>query len=387
MNANASSSPGEDRPGESPQRATPMAGPADPSPRAGSAPRERSTPPRSGGKLLATIALLVALVALAGAVYSWQRAERIVRQAALNWHEIGERVGQLEQQGKIGQEQVRDLIGRVAVQENKLGETTEQQGQLERLYRNFATDALDSVLADVEVAVSIASQQLQVAGNVQAALAALQDAENSLRRADAQAVAGLQRLVARDVERLRGVPQVDLGAMSLRLDGLMGSLGEFPMLVGAQSPAPAADTPAAASVTAEPVAPTTTLERIKLSSLGAWEYVKGELGSLIRVNRVDDPNAVMLAPDQQFFIRENLRLSLLSARLALLARDDRVLHSDLGHAIDWLKRYYDVNQRPVANAIEALKQIQSSRIAADLPSLSETLGAVRAQRASREGAR
>ena len=387
MNANDSTGPDPERPESALTKSAPPAAGQETQPRAatgGGPVRPAAKGARGGGRAWALTALVVALIALGGAVYSWQRAERMVRQAALNWHEIGERVGQLEQQGRLGQDQVRDLIGRVAVQESKLGETTEQQSQLERLYRNFAADALDSVLADVEVAVSIASQQLQVAGNVQAALSALQDAENGLRRADSQAVAGLQRLVARDIERLRGVPQVDLGAMSSRLDGLIGSLGEFPMLVGPQSPERAPEPPVEVVAEAEP---TGTLERIKRSGLGAWAYVKDELGSLIRVNRVDDPNAVMLAPDQQFFIKENLRLSLLSARLALLARDDRVLQNDVAHAIDWLNRYYDAQQRSVANAIDSLKQMQSSRIAAGLPSLSETLSAVRAQRAAREGAR
>jgi len=339
--------------------------------------------PRGGGRVLGTIALLLSIVALAASVYAWQRSERVVREAARRWQDAEMRVSQLDQQFKLAQDQSRELIGRSAVQESKLGEMSEQQAQLERLYKNFAADTLDSVLADTEVAVSVASQQLQVAGNVQAALAALQDADNNLKRADPQAVATVQRLLARDIDRLRAVPQIDISALSLRLDSIMASLDQLPMLAGATPPG----RPDEAAPLPEPAEAGSTLDRLADSGRRGWNSLKNELLQLIRVNRIDDPQAVLLAPEQQYFVRENLRLSLLSARLALLARNDVVLHSDLTHATDWLTRFYDGQSKAVANVLDSLKQIQQSRITTDLPSLADTLTAVRAQRAAREATR
>ncbi|MFT4101288.1 MAG: uroporphyrinogen-III C-methyltransferase [Burkholderiaceae bacterium] len=336
-----------------------------------------------GGRALGWIALLLAIAALAASIYAWQRSERVVREAARRWQDAEARIARLDQQFKLVQDQSRELIGRSAVQENKLGEMGEQQAQLERLYKNFAADTLDSVLADTEVAVSVASQQLQVAGNVQAALAALQDAENNLKRADPQAVATVQRLLARDIDRLRAVPQVDISALSLRLDGIMSSLAQLPMLADATPPGrPDESQPVAAAADGG-----STLDRLADSGRRGWNALKNELLQLIRVNRVDDPQAVLLAPEQQYFVRENLRLSLLSARLALLARNEAVLQGDLSHAIDWLNRFYDGQNKAVASALESLKQIQQSPITADLPSLADTLTAVRAQRAAREATR
>lgn len=342
--------------------------------------------PRRGGRVLGVIALLLSIVALAASVYAWQRSERVVREAARRWQDAETRVTQLDQQFKLMQDQSRELIGRSAVQENKLGEMSEQQAQLERLCKNFAADTLDSVLADTEVAVSVASQQLQIAGNVQAALAALQDADNNLKRADPQAVATVQRLLTRDIDRLRAVPQIDISALSLRLDSIMASLDQLPMLAGATPPGRLGDETVAAAA-AEPAEAGSTLDRLADSGRRGWNSLKHEMLQLIRVNRIDDPQAVLLAPEQQYFVRENLRLSLLSARLALLARNDTVLQSDLTHATDWLGRYYDGQSRAVANVLDSLKQIQQSRIDTDLPSLADTLTAVRAQRAAREASR
>lgn len=337
----------------------------------------------NGVRVLAIIALLAALVAVVGSVAAWQRSERVVREAARRWQDAETRVTQLEQQARISADQYRDLVGRVAVQESRFGDMSEQQAQLERLYKNFAQDTLDTVLADAEVAVSIASQQLQVAGNVQAALVALQDAESSLKRADPQSVAQVQRLLARDIDRLRAVPQTDIAGLSLRLDSLMSLLGQFPMLAGPTPPGEAGE------ATAPPALPAGAplLERLADSWQRSLASLKNELLTLIRVNRIDNPDAVMMAPQQQYFVRENLRLSLLSARLALLGRNDAVLHSDLAHAIDWLSRYYDTRNKAVANALAALKQIQEARISVDLPSLAETLGAIRAQRSAHEASR
>jgi len=103
------------------------------------------------------------------------------------------------------------------------------------------------------------------------------------------------------------------------------------------------------------------------------------------VNRVEAPDALLLAPEQRYFVRENLRLTLLSARLALLARAEPVFHSDIERAIGWLNAYYDRQNRGVANALATLRQLQSTRIAHELPSIGDTLAAVRAARSSREG--
>jgi uncharacterized protein HemX len=228
---------------------------------------------------------------------------------------------------------------------------------------------------------SIASQQLQVGGSVQGALVALQDAETALRRGNAASVGTLRRLIARDIDRLRAVPITDVGALAARLDNVVVGVDQYPLRSDAAIP----DIAPAAIVPEDPHQ--SAIDRLAHSGLRGWNALRVEFQSLIRVNRVDTPDALLLAPEQRYFARENLRLRLLAARLALLSRNDPVFKSDLTRAIEWLGTYYDRDHRSVSSALATLRQLRASRVSVDLPSLAESLAAARAMRAARESAR
>ena len=115
--------------------------------------------------------------------------------------------------------------------------------------------------------------------------------------------------------------------------------------------------------------------------------LRDELQQLFRVRRVDAPDAALLAPEQAYFLRQNLRLLLLNARLSLLSRSDALFRSDLERAIGWLRDYYDDRSRGVAGATAQLWQMLGVRIALEPPTLAESLAAVRAARAVREAGR
>lgn len=328
-------------------------------------------------------ALVVAVLAAGASALLWQRSDTLGREAARRLQAGDVRIAQLEAQLQQSQEQTRDLAARSAVLESKLTDAIGQQAQLERMYRDIAQDGISVVLADVENALSIASQQLLVSGNVRGALVALQDADARLKRINQPEALGLRRLIAGDIERLRSVPNVDVAALALRLDAVAAGLNQLPLVAGLS---PAGDQQAAAQSRNAPKGPEGfSFERIASTGREGWRALVGELSQLFRVNRVDSPDAVLLAPEQQYFVRENLRLTLQSARIALLARIEPAYHADLERAIGWLETYYDRHSRPVSNAAASLRQLQATRIAADLPSLGETLAAVRSARAARDG--
>jgi uroporphyrin-3 C-methyltransferase len=333
--------------------------------------------------VLGGLALAVALLAGAGTVYLWQRGENVTREAARRLQQGDERTAQLEMQLKQAQELVRDLQGRSAVLESKLTEAIGHQSQLEQMYKSIAQETFSVTLADVENAVAIASQQLVVSGNVRGALVAMQDADGRLKRINQPEALGLRRLIAADIERLKAVPNIDVVTLALRLDAVASGLGQLPMVSGLS----AAQAEEGAGEASGGHAETEPFSFARLASTGrqGWQALLAEIGQLFRVNRVDAPDVALLAPDQRYFVRENLRLTLLSARLALLARAEPLFRADLQRAIEWLETYYDTRERSVTNAVAALRQLQSARISAELPSLGDTLAAVRAARAAREG--
>ncbi len=332
--------------------------------------------------MVGVVALLIALAAAASSVFLWQRGENVAREAARRLQQADERAMQLEIQVKQSQELVRELQGRSAVLESKFTEALGHQSQLEQMYKSIAQETFSVTLADVENAVAIASQQLVVSGNVRGALVAMQDADGRLKRINQPEALGLRRLITADIERLKAVPNVDVVSLALRLDSVAGGLNQLPMRssLSPTKAAPSAD----AATGGEPAHSAFSFARLASTSRLGWQAFLAELSQLFRVSRVDAPDVVLLAPEQQYFVRENLRLTLFSARLALLARSEPLFRADLKRAIEWLEVYYDTRERSVVNATAALRQLQDTRIAAELPSLGDTLAAVRAARDARE---
>ncbi|HEX8956438.1 MAG TPA: uroporphyrinogen-III C-methyltransferase, partial [Burkholderiaceae bacterium] len=103
----------------------------------------------------------------------------------------------------------------------------------------------------------------------------------------------------------------------------------------------------------------------------------GEVRQLIRVRTIESPDALLLSPSQSYFARENLKLRLLNARLALLSRNEGAFRSDMIAAQDEIAKYFDTRARQTQVAQALLKQVQSSNLSIEMPTLSESLNAVR----------
>lgn len=263
---------------------------------------------------------------------------------------------------------LRDLEYKVGMLESRLSETQNQRLALESLYLELSRNRDERILAEVEQILLVGSQQLQLAGNLKAALIALESADSRLERADSTQFTGLRRAIRRDIERLKAAPYVDIVGMSLRLDTLAHQAPAFPLAMDERPPEP----PHAAPRPAEGTAGRLARE--------AWADIK----SLIRVQPTAPDQVPLVSPDQQFFLRENLRMRLLSARVALLAHDPAGFRADTRSAVDWLQHYFDTSDKKVSAAVAVLKQLSESDISIDLPDITASLEAVRDARVARE---
>ncbi len=266
-------------------------------------------------------------------------------------------------------EATREAQVKLGVLEAKLQESQNQQLALEALYQELSRTRDESLLADVEQTLLVASQQLQLAGNVKSALIALQAADGRLARLDRPQFAGLRKLLARDIERLKLVPQVDVIGISARLDYLIGTIDTLPLAMELRP----AETAAARTAGAE----TNTWSRLVRE---VWQ----DLRDMVRIQNLERPEVPLLAPAQTYFLRENLKLRLLSARLALLAHDERSFKDDMKASRAWLTRYYDARDKTVAAVATAVQQLSDSQINIALPDLAESLELVRNHRLTRE---
>ncbi|HEX6528508.1 MAG TPA: uroporphyrinogen-III C-methyltransferase [Burkholderiales bacterium] len=263
---------------------------------------------------------------------------------------------------RLSQEAVREAHVKVAQLEARLAESQSQQLALEALYQDLSRNRDEWQLAEIEQVLAIASQQLQLAGNVRAALLALQLAEARLAKADRPQFVPVRRALARDIERLKALPVLDIAAMSARIDNLVAQVDELP-LAFEEKAAATRDKPAAAP------------ERGFWARM--WSEVWGEVKQLVTVRQVGSTEPPLLAPPQAYFVRENLRLRLLNARLSLLVRDEAGYRDDLRAAQTWIRRYFDPRSKQTADALAQLKQLSSTTISFEMPNISESLDAVR----------
>jgi uroporphyrin-3 C-methyltransferase/uroporphyrinogen III methyltransferase/synthase len=102
-----------------------------------------------------------------------------------------------------------------------------------------------------------------------------------------------------------------------------------------------------------------------------------EVSTLVRVRRVDTPEAIMMAPEEAYFLRENLKLRLLNARMALLSRNEAAFRADLLAAQEALAKYFDTKTRQTQTAQQMLRQLQGSNLSIEMPTLADSLNAVR----------
>jgi uroporphyrin-3 C-methyltransferase len=223
-------------------------------------------------------------------------------------------------------------------------------------------------LTEVEQTLNLASQQLALAGNVQSALAALQLTDAKLARLDRPRFAPLRRALTADMDRLKAVPYVDVAGLAGKLDTAIASVDALPLAHDERVPEAEAGVAAAS-------APATAWQRFWR---GLWNDAKG----MVRVEVSDRPAAPLLLPSQQYFLRENLRLRLLSARNALLARNDASFRSDVKAADAWVRQFFDVRAKPVQAVLASLAQLKATSMPATLPELTQSLAAAAALRAA-----
>lgn len=320
--------------------------------------------------------LILAILALGVALWQW--VETRIRLAETQ-QQVAHRLAESDTLAretrvivKEAQKQVVALQGKFGELEAKLAESKDQQETLEKLYRDLAGNRDEWVLAEIEQNVTLAAQQLQLAANVQGAVLALQSAEVRLAGSNNPQFISLHKVLLRDLDRLRALPQIDAAGMNARLESVIAVVDSLPLAVNGR--------PREESSPREPSVPNTA----PVVSLAFWQRVAAdfwhEVRGLVRIQRFDRAEPVLLAPGQAFFLRENLKLRLLSARLALLAHDQWTFRNELGQARSWIERYYDNREHAVRAARESLVQLSDTEISIELPSLNESLSAIKNSR-------
>ncbi len=309
-------------------------------------------------------AMVVAVIALLLGVWQWSTAQR---DATRLQTDLARRLAEMEtssRETRLIADQVRntvrDLESRSGLMEARLIETQNQRIALETLYQELARNRDEWVLAEIEQILITANQQLQLAGNITSAIIALEAADKRLAHANRPGLLALRRTVNRDLERLKATTSADVPGLTLKLDNLIAAIDGFPL-----------------AAEHRPVARATARTREGDTSARLTREIWQDVKDLLRIRVAESRDVPLLAPDQAYFVRENLKLKLLSARIALLGRDELTFRGDMKAASQWLGQYFDTTQKPVGNALGLMRQLSNAELAIQLPDIGDSLQAVR----------
>jgi uroporphyrin-3 C-methyltransferase len=345
-------------------------------------------------QLVAWLTSALAVIALISCFFLWQKLDRIQEELARRSRDAGAQSLEARSLARQAQDATRELAARQTLLETRLSEVSLQRSQLEELMQTLSRSRDETLVVDVESALKLAQQQAQLAGTAEPLLAALQAADQRIARAAQPRLNPLQRAIARDLDRIRSANLTDVPVLLIKLDELSRLTDELPLANGAVIPqsrvasAPPAAPKSAVSSSSPAEAGSFLPDWAGFSDVHAlgqrWlSSAWGEASKLLRVSRIDQPEAGLMSPEQGFFLRENLKLRLLNARMGLLSRQTDTARADLVTASSWLGKYFDATSRKTQAAAQLLQQVQAQLKTSDLPRLDETMAALATAAAGR----
>lgn len=208
------------------------------------------------------------------------------------------------------------------------------------------------LLAETANLLVIAQHRLAYARDPSQALEALRAADRQLQQLADPNYQPVRKLLEREIGALETFRRLDLTGMAQRLGQLAGRVDSLPL----------------APLPQEPVATD--------GESGFAREVWKDLRDLVRIRTTTDVRRPLLLPEHKYFLRENLRLMLYGAQVALLHGDIGTLELNAGAAHKWLADYYDANNSAVRAANAELETILKNR-PADLPDISASLTSLR----------
>ena len=329
----------------------------------------------SGAWFMRSVSVL-AVLGVVGSGLMWAKLSGIQEQLARQSADTGTQAVEARVMSKQAEELARETAARLSVTDAKLSEVALQRSQLEELMQSLSRSRDENLVVDIESAIRLAQQQAQLTGSVQPLLAALNSAEQRLTKVAQPRLATVLRALTRDIERIKATAVADTPALLFKLDELVRMVDTLPLLnavgiVHKDKPVPALPTSSWA----------------KAISMSWWEKVLSDIWedaqNLIRVSRIDRPEASMLTPEQSFFVRENLKLRLLNARLGLLARHFEAVQSDMKQANEDLTRYFDMQTRQGQNTLALAREVLAQSKQIEIPRVDDTLAALTTAAAGR----
>lgn len=326
------------------------------------------------------LSLIIGAVGLGCSVMLWQKVDGMQEQLARQAADASSQAAEARTLARESQDLVRDASAKLSVMEVRVNEVNLQRAQLDTLVQNLTRSRDETLVVDIESAIRMAQQQTQLTGSTEPLVATLQSSIKRIERAAQPRLVPVQQAMERDLDRLSQSAVTDTSSLLARIDDVIRMIDDMHV----QNSAPVAhehrQPQRNTANTAQPPASESTSpgQWAWWSQWGQkiWHATREEASELLRVSQIENMDAMLMAPEQAFFVRENVKLKLLNARLAVLARQYDAARADIGAAQTTLTKYFDNNARRTHQAQAVLAQLQSHMQTSKQPVLDETLTAL-----------
>lgn len=260
--------------------------------------------------------------------------------------------------------------------QQRLTLATQQFEAIESMYQTLSHVQEEWRLSEFEHAFSIATQQLYLGGNIEGAIKALEVVEARLKHETSPRFASLRMAVHHDLERLRAAPTLNMMNVTVTLERLAEEGDELPLVVDVRRQVAAeAGSIEKTSWTQE----TDIWRRVQV----LFAEIREEFFRAIQVQRLDRPDAALLLPEQAYFLRQNVRMRLLDARISMLQRDESAFRYALKTAREYVEQHCDLNQNSVQTWLEQVSLLEKERVLSPDLNILTSLEALRVLRAVR----
>ena len=338
------------------------------------------------GRILASLALLFGLAAISCSAYlGWMLMQQQERDRSLsimaetNYEHI-----------QTFQRALDDAKNSLAAErnartqaENRLQQALSDanavlDGHTRRLLSLTATTTDDWRLAEVEYLLRLANQRILISKDAQTALNLLQAADQIVLELGNPQLFTLREAIANDSAAIAMVGELDLDGVFLKLAAQARQIDKLLLLRVPEftsQPAPPIHNLAGASELAAPVSLTESwLARLQEIAQSTW----AELKSLVVIQQRGSDIKPLLPPEQQYYLRNNLRLLINQAQLALL--DGRAIpyRESLTEAVSLLENYFPLEQAANQQMVSELAALAAVTVTADYPDVSDSLLAIKA---------
>lgn len=317
------------------------------------------------GRVRGGLALILASLALIASGYLWYTV--LHENADLFSMDI---VGALDRV-ESNTNQTQESLANAEKDIKTLRETQDTlRASIEKINTDLARNRLEWALTETEQLMVIANNRLQLARDTHSALAALRAADHQLELLASPKLLPVRRELAREIALLESIEKLDVSGITLRLATLADGVDRLPLATDIRSREFAAD-----KTQVKPgVAQVATAD-------GGWRQTARDLWrdilSLVRVRNDLTSQRPLLPPEQQYFLRENLRLMLYGAQQALLQGSIPTYQQNLKSAQRLLKDYFDADSQIVVSTQGEIGKLQEMKIVSDLPDITRSLATLR----------